>query len=392
MLLERLVDDGARRLGIDPVDLRRRNVLRADALPHCSATGQVLDSGNFAELLDRACDGIGYVALRRLQAARRREGQLLGIGVALYVEPCGNGWETARVVVDRAGRAIVGTGAAAQGQGRETTFAQIASDALGVDMAMVDVIAGDSSATSTGVGALASRSTAIGGSAVLRAAADVIRLAKPIAARLLNCSGDEVNVAAGGLAPLGEPARVAPWSAIADAAGGMISAEATFGVSGETWASGCCIAMVCIDRDTGSLSIEKLVWADDAGVVVNPRLAEGQLIGGMAQGIGQALLERHVYDETGQLLTGSLMDYAVPRATDVPDVTILSQPTPAKTNPLGAKGVGEAGCIGIPAAIANAAVDALAPLGVRHLDVPLNSEALWWAIQDATAGTGAGQQ
>ncbi|MBL8837078.1 MAG: xanthine dehydrogenase family protein [Alphaproteobacteria bacterium] len=392
MLMERLVDDGARRLAIDPMALRRRNLIPAEAMPWRTATGQVLDSGDFAALLDRACAAADYAGLRQLQMRRRARGDIVGIGTALYVEPCGNGWEAARIRIGRDGIATVGTGAAAQGQGRETAFAQIAADALGVDAADIRIVCGDSDATADGVGALASRSTAIGGSAVARAAEMLIAQAVPLAATLLQCRPDEVAPAAGGFALRSRPDRRIAWAALADAAGGTLEAAATFTVDGETWASGCCIAAVAIDRDTGVPTIERLVWADDAGTIVNPLLAEGQLVGGLAQGLGQALLERLVYDDAGQLLTGSLMDYAIPRAADLPPVTIVKSPTRAATNPLGAKGVGEAGCIGIPAAIVNAAVDALAPFGVRHLDVPLTSESLWRAMnatpQRDQAGTG----
>lgn len=392
MLMERLVDDGARRLGIDPIELRRRNLIPAAAMPHRTPTGQVFDSGDFAALLDRACTAADYAGLRAKQRRRRARGEIVGIGSALYVEPCGSGWESARIRIGRDGIATVGTGAAAQGQGRETAFAQIAADALGLHAADIRVVCGDSDATADGVGALASRSTAIGGSAVLRAAEALIAQAAPLAAMLLQCGPGEVEPAAGGFARRGRLGRRIGWAALADAAGGTLDAAATFTVAGETWASGCCLAAVAIDGDTGVLAIERLVWADDAGTIVNPLLAEGQLVGGLAQGLGQALLERLVYDEAGQLLTGSLMDYAVPRAADMPPVTIVKTPTRAATNPLGAKGVGEAGCIGIPAAIVNAALDALAPFGVRHLDVPLTSESLWHAMNAAPQRDEAGQR
>lgn len=387
LLMERLMDEAARALAIDPVVLRRRNVIPSAALPARTPTGQVIDSGDFAALLDDACEEIGYAALRQRQVQRRTQGELVGVGAALYVEPCGSGWESARVRVARDGTVAVATGAAAQGQGRETAFAQIAAAALGVDIAAVTVACGDTRAIATGVGALASRSTAIGGSAVLRAADAVRATATRIAAALLDVSPDELLAVPDGFTLRGfarrGPARARiSWAAIVDAHGGPLEAAESFS-SDETWASGCCIAAVAIDRDTGVLTVERIVWADDAGVVVNPLLAEGQMIGGLAQGLGQALSERLVIDASGQLLTGSLMDYAVPRAGDMPPVAIVSRATPAATNPLGAKGVGEAGTIGGPAAILNAALDALASLGVRHLDMPLTSETLWRAMRAA---------
>jgi carbon-monoxide dehydrogenase large subunit len=378
--MERLMDEAARALGIDPVVLRRRNLL--PTLPARTPTGQVIDSGDFGALLDAACDAAGYATLRQRQAARRAKGERVGIGVALYVEPCGSGWESARVRIARDGRVTVATGAAAQGQGRETAFAQIAAAALGLDVAAVTVTCGDTAAIATGVGALASRSTAIGGSAVLRAAEAVRDAARRIAATLLQASPDTLVTTPAGFAHAGDASAGVSWATIVDANGSALEAAETFAAD-ETWASGCCIAAVAVDRETGALAVERVVWADDAGMVVNPLLAEGQMIGGLAQGLGQALRERVVIDDDGQVLTGSLMDYALPRAADMPPVTIVSHATPAATNPLGAKGVGEAGTIGVPAAILNAALDALGPLGVRHLDMPLTSESLWRAMRAA---------
>jgi carbon-monoxide dehydrogenase large subunit len=226
------------------------------------------------------------------------------------------------------------------------------------------------------------RSTAIGGSAVLRAAEAVRDAARRIAATLLQTSPAAVVTTPAGCARANDAGACVTWAAIVDANGGAFEAAVTFAAD-EAWASGCCIAAVAVDRETGALMVERIVWADDAGVVVNPLLAEGQMIGGLTQGLGQALSERMVIDTGGQVLTGSLMDYAIPRATDMPPVAIVAHATPAATNPLGAKGLGEAGTIGVPAAILNAALDALAPLGVRHLDMPLTSENLWRAMRAA---------
>jgi carbon-monoxide dehydrogenase large subunit len=350
MLMERLMDEAARQLGIDPVDIRRRNLIPSGSFPYRTPTGQELDSGAYRALLDRVCDAAGYARLRAGQVERRARGEHVGIGIAVYVEPCGQGWESARARCLPDGRIEIATGSSAQGQGRETAYAQIAADALGVPFDAVVVRHGDTGATPAGIGALASRSTAIGGSAVLEAA------------RALRA-----KVQAG--APSGE-----------------LEASVVFTAPGEAWSFGCGLAMVAIDGETGVLRVERLVWGDDAGIIVNPLLAEGQLVGGMAQGLGQALMERIVYDDTGQLVTGSLMDYAVPRAVDMPDVEFLESVTPTRANPLGAKGVGEAGCIGIPAALVNAAVDALAPLGVRHLDMPLTSDKLWRVLDGAAKG------
>ena len=386
MLMERLMDEAARRLGIDPVDIRRRNVIPSGSFPYRTPTGQVFDSGAYRALLDRVCDAAGYPELRAEQARRRAAGAHCGIGIAIYVEPCGQGWESARARLAKDGTVQVATGSSAQGQGRETAYAQIAADALGMPFEAIVVRHGDTDATPKGVGALASRSTAIGGSAVLEAARALRDKARRCAAKLLQCAAEDVVQDPSGFSIAGAPGRRVGWSEIADAAPDRLETSVVLAASGEAWSFGCCLAVVAIDGDTGVLRVERLVWGDDAGVIVNPLLVEGQLVGGMAQGLGQALMERIVYDEAGQLVTGSLMDYAMPRAADMPDVEFLKSATPTRANPLGAKGVGEAGCIGIPAALVNAAVDALAPLGVRHLDMPLTSDKLWRVLDGAAKG------
>ncbi len=372
MLMERLVDAAARRLGMDPVALRRRNLLAPGQLPRTRATG-TLDSGDFPALLDRAVALSSYTALREAQALRRQAGEIVGIGVAMYVEPCGQGWESARIGLNSDGSFEVATGTTAQGQGRETAFAQIAASVLRCEPGQVRVRHGDTAATPDGIGALASRSTGIGGSALLRAAEALVERARPIAERAL---GDGARLAAGGFEG---PAGFLPWAALAARAPEPLSAELRFVAGGEAWSSGCCIAALRCDPDTLAATVEALTLVDDAGRVVNPMLVEGQLLGGIAQGLGEALRERVVYDAAGQLLTGSLMDYALPRADDMPPLQLASLATPTPLNPLGAKGVGEAGCIGVPAAVVNAAVDALSPFGVEHLNMPLTAESLWRA-------------
>ncbi|MDB5894421.1 MAG: hypothetical protein JWQ88_1952 [Rhodoferax sp.] len=346
LLMERLVDKAARQMGIDPVELRLRNLIAADAMPHATATGETYDAGDYRAALMRACERFGYQAERRAQASRRAAGEVVGIGIALYVEPCGQGWESARVTLRADGRVLVASGSAAQGQGHETSYAAIAAEVLGLDSALVSVVHGDTAACPDGIGALASRSIAIGGSAVAQAARMALE-----------------RRAAGEALP--------------------IVADTVYTAPGEAWSYGCVIARMAIDVDTGQPTIERMVWADDAGRIVSPQLAEGQLIGGLAQGLGQAMMERIVYDEEGQLLTGSLMDYAVPRASDMPPVELESLEGVAprsQANLLGAKGVGEAGCIGVPAALLNAAADALSPLGEPELEFPLTAERLWRAM------------
>ena len=346
LVMERLMDAGARALALDPLEIRRRNLVPSSEMPYRTLTGQTLDSGRYAELLDRAC--IDYAALRRDQRQRREAGEIVGIGINLYVEPCGAGWESARITRDPDGRFVVASGSSAQGQGHRTAYAQIAASVLGVPIDRVAVIEGDSATAPAGIGALASRSMAIGGSAVKAAAQKM-------------------------LAKLGEPGRDAREPLVVDV---------VYTAPAEAWSSGCCVAVMSIDRETGSPTIERVIWVDDAGLVINPLLAEGQLIGGFAQGLGTALMERIHYDEQGQITTGTLLDYAIPRASDMPSFVLDSLPSATAANALGAKGIGESGCIAAPAAILNAALDALAPHGVTDLQLPLTSEALWRALNE----------
>ena len=339
LLMETLIEQAARLCDIDPVALRLRNLIPEEAMPYTTPTGEVLDSGNYAVALHKACEEFGYKRARFEQPERRRAGEMVGIGMALYVEPCGQGWESARVTLHEDGRVTVASGTPAQGQGHVTTFAQLAADTLGCAPSQVEVHLGNTELCPAGTGALASRSTAIGGSAIVQACRTVL-------------------------------ARQARGEAL------PITAEERF-TANEAWSYGCVIAQMRIDVDTGTPTIERISWVDDAGHVLQPQLVHGQLIGGAAQGLGQAMMERLVYDDQGQLITGSLMDYAIPRADNMPPIHISSLHTHSPNNLLGAKGVGEAGCIGVPAALMNAARDALSPLGEFDLQLPLTSEQLW---------------
>lgn len=342
LLMETLIDMAARHHGLDPVDVRLKNLIPTQAMPFTTANGELLDSGDYAQALTQACERFGYAQERAEQQRRRAQGEWVGIGVAMYIEPCGQGWESARVTLHSDGRVTVASGSPAQGQGHATTYAQIAANSLGCEVQQVEVLMGDSHTCPVGIGALASRSTAIAGSAIVQACANVQAQARQGAAY-------------------------------------PITAEERF-TAQEAWSDGCVMLRLSIDGDTGKPTIERLVWIDDAGHIVQPTLAHGQLIGGAAQGLGQALMEQLIYDDQGQLVTGSLMDYAIPRASDMPDIDIFSMHTPSPHNLLGAKGVGEAGCIGIPAALMNAARDALSPLGEADLQFPLTPEQLWLAM------------
>ncbi|MDH6229788.1 carbon-monoxide dehydrogenase large subunit [Mesorhizobium soli] len=394
MLMERLMDEAARKLAIDPMEIRRLNLIPADAFPYKTPNGEVLDSGNYGLLIEKAIACSDYAELRARQARRREAGEVVGIGVGLYIEPCGQGWESAGISLCRDGSFVATTGSSAQGQGRETAFSQIVADALSISPDRVAIKHGDTAEVPSGIGALASRSTAIGGGAMVRACDALCEQIVQAAAEPLECDAGSLVFSDDGVTAGYGAGGLVSWRDLAEQLIGTdgdpkdqaLSSSVVFHADGEAWASGCCLAVVAIDRDTGVLAIEQLLWVDDAGRILNPLLVRGQLVGGMAQGLGEALMERIVYDEDGQLLTGSLMDYAVPRAIDMPSVRIEKIETPSPTNPLGVKGVGEAGCIGIPAAVVNAVNDALAPFRAGNLQMPLTSEKIWLALQ-GSAGT-----
>jgi carbon-monoxide dehydrogenase large subunit len=345
-VIERLVDLAAGELGLDPVDLRRRNVVPADRFPYETPLGFTYDSGDYEGALDAALALAGIEEARREQAAARADGRLFGIGVALYVERVGPGWETGSVTAEAGGRVVCRTGSSPHGQGHETTFAQIVADELGVEPASIEVRWGDSAEIPSGVGTFASRSVTVGGSALLLAARDV------------RAQLDR------GLTP-------------------PVSADARFELPGPAFSFGAYVAVVEIERETGEVDLRRIVAVDDCGRVVNPLLAEGQVLGATVQAIGECLYEQVGYDEHGQPLAVNLYDYHLPTAFSVPTIESELRQTPSPLNPLGAKGVGEGGSIGTPAAIANAVADALSPLGIRHLDPPFTPSRVWEAIRAA---------
>lgn len=343
-LMERLVEEAARLTGLDPMEIRRRNFVPPQDMPWTGPTDITLDSGDFAATLQMLQEACGYEDLLAARDRERGDGRLSGIGICFYVEPCGQGWESARVEIHDDGTVTAATGSSTQGQGRETAYAGLVAAELGIPAGDVTVLSGDTGTCPEGIGALASRSTAIGGSALIQA----VREARANAQR-------------------GEAGR----------------AEVRYEAEGEAWGHGACLAVVSVDRDTGTVRVAALHCADDAGTIVDPALLHDQVIGGLAQGLGEALLERLVYDADGQLLTGSFTDYAMPRADDMPAVSVSSRQTPSPFNLLGAKGIGEGGTIAAPAAIVNAVHDAVAPLGITQLDLPLTSETIWRAIRAA---------
>ena len=381
--LERLVDVVAAELGTTPEAVRRTNFIPPGAFPYATPTGQNYDSGEYDRALTRALDVAGVEALRREQAerVRRDDRVLLGIGQAVYVEMCGFGpYESAVVRVEPSGSVTAYTGTSAHGQGHETTFAQIIADHLGVDFDRIVVRHGDTAAVQMGNGTGGSRSLAVGGTAMLNATLRVQEKARRIAAGMLEAAFDDVVFEGGRYQVKGAPARALDLAAIAATAYGEglpaglehgLEADNFFRPPQLVYPFGAHVAVVEVDRDTGAVRLRDYVSVDDCGVRISPTLVAGQVHGGLAQGIAQALWEELVYDAGGQLATGSLMDYAIPRADDLPPFRAEATVTPTPFNPLGAKGIGEAATIGSTPAIVNAVVDALRPLGARHLDMPL---------------------
>jgi aerobic carbon-monoxide dehydrogenase large subunit len=374
-IVEQLVEQAARELGRDPFDLRRRNFVSRDAFPYATPLGWTYDSGDFERCLDRALELFDVDRRIEERDAARAEGRVAGVGAGMVVERCAGLFEAARLTVEPDGRVVAWTGSSPHGQGHETTFAQIVADELGVEPESVTVRWGDSLAGPPGVGTFASRSVAMGGSALVAACARLREAAVPHAAALLAAGPAETTWDGAGFEGAGK-GRVS----LADvaAAAGALTAEARF-ESPLLFSSGAYVAAVEIDRSTGRLEVRALAAADDPGRVVNPLLAEGQVLGAVAQGLGQCLTEEAVYDETGQPRTASFADYKLLTAEEVPHTATAFVETPSPFNPLGAKGVGEAGAIGTPAAVANAVADALAAAGAR-VDPPFTEEKLWLAL------------
>ena len=393
-LLECLMDRVAHELDRDPADIRRLNFISKDAFPHETAFGTSYDTGDYEKALDRALELADYPRLREEQRAARERGELMGIGLAAYVEICGFGpWESATVRVEASGKVTVHTGTSPHGQGGETSMAQIVADQLGVAMEDVVVLHGDTAMTQTGVGTFGSRSAVVGGSATYLAVGQVKDKAVRIAAHLLEASAEDVAQSDGRFAVRGAEEKSVTLAKVAEAAyaanvpeGDEPGLEATrfFKPVGETYPFGVHIAVVDVDRETGRVSLRRFIAVDDCGTVINPILVDGQRHGGIVQGAAQALFEEVVYDEEGQLVTGSLNDYAVPTAFAFPMFELDRTETPSPRNPLGVKGIGEAGTIGSTPAIRNAVLDALRPLGIRRFDMPASASRVWQAIQAAT--------
>jgi carbon-monoxide dehydrogenase large subunit len=392
-----MMDLLAAELKMDPAELRLKNFVGEGEFPYQTATGLSYDSGNYAAPLKKALELVDYAAVRAEQTKARKAGRLLGIGMSTYGEICAfgpspatpaGGWESATVKIEPSGKVTVMTGASPHGQGEETTFAQLAADELGVGLDDVIVLHGDTAIVQYGIGTFGSRGTAIGGTALYFALQDLKAKAKKFGALLLE--SDDVTFA-GGVCTDNKTGKTVTLAQIAGASyramklppqtePGMVSTH-FWEPPNFTFPFGAHIVVTEVDRDTGQVAIKRYVAVDDCGNIINPMLVDGQVHGGVVQGLGQALWEQAVYDENGQLITGELMDYAVPKAGMIPWIESSHTVTPSPVNPMGVKGVGEAGTIGCSPAVVNSVVDALSPVGVRHIDMPLTPEKLWRLIE-----------
>lgn len=398
-LIERMMDLAARELGMDPAEVRRRNLLPPFDQPTASISGELYDSGNYPAILDRALTVAGYDGLRAEQADARRAGRLMGIGVATYVEMAGFGpdgdlFESATVRASADGTITVITGTSPHGQGHETAWSQLVSTPLGVSIERIVVKHGDTATVPVGVGTFGSRSAAVGGTAVHLAATDVEAKARRLAAHLLEAAPADIVINDGQWQVRGVPSRAVTFADIAAAAYSSarpkdmeagLEATRFFQPPGMVFPFGAHVAVVEVDRETGGVALTRYVSVDDCGRILNPLLVEGQIHGGLAQGIAQALFEEVSYGEDGSLLSGNLTTYMMPTAADLPSFTLDRTVTPSPVNPLGVKGVGESATIGSTPAVVNAVLDALAPLGVREMDPPCTPEKVWRAIERVIA-------
>lgn len=398
-MIERMMDLLAQKLNLDPAEVRRVNFIKNEQFPYKSALGLLYDSGDYANNMDKALKLFDYEGMRKMQADARAQGRIIGIGMATYMEICGLGpvkflptqraWDSATVRFEPSGKVTVYTGVSPHGQGQETTFAQIVADELGVPFEDIIVKHGDTANTAVGNGTYGSRGLAVGGPAIKMACDTVKEKAKKIAGLMLEASEDDVVFEDGKFSVKGAPSKSFTMTEIGVKAytgedyfnqiEPGLEATRFFQPENLVFPFGTHIAAVEIDRETGDIKILKYLAVDDCGNQISPLLVEGQVHGGIAQGIGQALYEEIVHDENGQLVSGTLMDYAIPTAAELPHYDLDHTVTPTWVNPLGAKGIGEAGTIGSTPAVVNAAMDALAPMGVKNIDMPLKPEKLWKA-------------
>jgi len=409
-LVERMVDLAAAELDLDPVEVRRKNLIPKDAFPYQTPVALTYDSGDYDAALDRALEILDYEEFRRKQEEAREEDRYLGVGFSTYIEACGLApsqvvgalgaqaglWESSKVRVHPTGKVTVFTGTHSHGQGHETTFAQVAADHFQVPLEDVEVVHGDTGEIPMGMGTYGSRSAAVGGSAIHMSLEKIREKATKLAAHLLEAAPEDVVLENGSFQVKGAPDRAKAWGDVALAAylahdmpEGMepgLEATSFFDPENFTFPFGTHVAVVEVDPETGFVSLERYVAVDDVGEVINPVIVDGQVHGGIAHGVAQALWETAEYDGSGQFLSGSLMEYALPKADQLPSFEIDRTVTPSPVNPLGVKGAGETGTIASTAAVANAVADALAPFGIDHVDLPLTPSRVWSAIQAAGGG------
>jgi carbon-monoxide dehydrogenase large subunit len=409
-VIERTVDLVARELDMDPAEVRRKNFVPPEAFPYDPAgilNGLKYDNGEYEKTLNRALEMVNYPNFRQEQEAARQQGRYLGLGLSSYVEICGAApsawiglpgegwgagmWESANVRAHLTGKVVVTSGSQSQGQGHETTFAQIVADQLGIPVEDVLVQYGDTLGTPFGYGTYASRSAAVGGIAIYNSVQRIKEKARKIAAHMLEAAPEDVVYEDGKAFVKGAPDQAKTFQEIAATAAlgyslptgvePFLDDTTYYDPPNCTYPFGTHVCIVEVDKETGKVELKRYVAVDDVGRVINPMIVDGQVHGGVVQGVGQALWETAVYDENGQLTSGTLLDYAVPRAGDFPSLELDRTETLSPVNPLGVKGVGEAGTIASTPAVVNAVMDALAPLGIRHLDMPLTPEKIWRAMQ-----------
>jgi carbon-monoxide dehydrogenase large subunit len=388
--IERAMDLFAAEIGMDPAEVRRKNLIPKDAFPHTTAAGATYDSGDYERALDLALESSGYADLRKEQAKRREANDpvQLGIGIAVYVEVTGGpyaGNEVAKVEITPDGGAKVYTGTSPHGQGHVTSWSMLASEQLGIPMERIEVIHGDTDLVPVGQGTMGSRSLQLGGSAVHQASVELVELARQKAADLLEANPDDIvlDKVDGRFHVAGTPSAGRSWAEIAEQTDAPLVVDTTFQAASSTFPFGAHVAVVEVDTETGKVTVKRVITVDDAGVLLNPMIVEGQRHGGIAQGVGQALCEEMVYDPDGNPVTSNFADYTFISAAELPSFELVPMETPTNANPLGAKGIGESGTIGATPAVQSAVVDALSHLGIRHIDMPATPQRVWSAIQEA---------
>ncbi len=409
--IERAIDSLAAKIGVDPAEIRRRNFIAEDKFPYSSVAGLVYDSGNYVGALDKCLDMAGYAELRTEQARRREAGdrKQLGLGLSSYFEMCGlapsrvlaslnysaGGWEAGTVRILPTGKVEVVTGSTPHGQGHETSWSMIVADRLGISPDDIDVLHSDTAISPYGMDTYGSRSLAVGGTAVYLATEKVLNKAKAIAAHQLEVAEEDLEYSGGSFQVKGTPDKTMPLAAIAfeaftahnlpDGLEPNLEASSHYDPPNFTFPFGTHLAVVEVDPDIGEVKLLRYIAVDDCGNQINPLIVEGQVHGGIVQGVAQALWEEAIYDDEGNLLSASFMDYLLPSAAEVPSIETGHTVTPSPTNPMGVKGVGEAGTIGSAPAVINAVVDALSPYGINDIEMPATPERVWQAIQATTA-------